>query len=56
LAALTGHRLLFRDGLPVAWLAGGEVEFLTTLDPTAQWQARKLLLRSPSPAILADLA
>jgi hypothetical protein len=32
------------------------VEFLTTLDPTAQWQARKLLLRSPSPAMLADLA
>src|SRR4029077_18523137 len=39
LAALTGNRLLFRDGVPVAWLAGGEVEFLTTLDPTAQWQA-----------------
>jgi ATP-dependent helicase Lhr and Lhr-like helicase len=56
LAALTGNRLLFRDGLPVAWLSGGEVEFLTTLDPTAQWQARKLLLRSPSPAMLADLA
>ena len=56
LSALTGNRLLFRDGLPVAWLAGGEVEFLTTLDPTAQWQARKLLLRSPSPAMLADLA
>ncbi len=56
LAALTGNRLLFRDGLPVAWLAGGEVEFLTTLDPPAQWQARKLLLRSPSPAMLADLA
>ena len=56
LAALTGNRLLFRDGLPVAWLAGGEVQFLTALDPTAQWQARKLLLRSPSPAMLADLA
>ncbi len=56
LAALTGNRLLFRDGLPVAWLAGGEVDFLTTLDPAAQWQARKLLLRSPSPAMLADLA
>jgi ATP-dependent Lhr-like helicase len=56
LAALTGNRLLFRDGMPVAWLAGGEVAFLTALDPTAQWQARKLLLRSPSPAMLADLA
>ncbi len=56
LAALTGNRLLFRDGLPIAWLAGGEVEFLTTLDAAAQWQVRKLLLRSASPAMLADLA
>ena len=29
LAALTGNRLLFRDGLPVASLAGGDVQFLT---------------------------
>ena len=28
LAALTGNRLLYRDGLPVALLAGGEVQFL----------------------------
>jgi ATP-dependent Lhr-like helicase len=56
LAALTGNRLLFRDGLPTAWLAGGEVEFLTTLDAATQWQVRKLLLRSASPAMLADLA
>ena len=32
LAALTGNRLLYRDGLPVALLAGGEVQFLETLD------------------------
>jgi ATP-dependent Lhr-like helicase len=56
LAALTGNRLLFRDGLPVAFLAGGSVDFLTTLDAAGQWQARKLLLRSASPAQLADLA
>jgi ATP-dependent Lhr-like helicase len=53
---LTGNRLLFRDGLPVAFLAGGSVDFLTTLDAAGQWQARKLLLRSASPAQLADLA
>jgi ATP-dependent helicase Lhr and Lhr-like helicase len=56
LPALTGNRLLFRDGLPVASLAGGEVQFLTPLDAADQWAARKRLLRSPSPAQLADLA
>jgi ATP-dependent Lhr-like helicase len=56
LAALTGNRLLFRDGLPVAWLAGGEVQFLATLDAATQWQARKMLLRSATPPLLADLA
>ena len=56
LPALTGNRLLFFDGMPVASLAGGEVQFLTSLDAPAQWQARKLLLRSASPAAVADLA
>ena len=55
LAALTGNRLLFRDGLPVAWFAGGEVRFLTDLDAATQWEARKTLLRSAAPALLADL-
>jgi ATP-dependent Lhr-like helicase len=56
LAALTGHRLLYRDGVPVALLAGGEVRFLETLDESSQWQARKALLRSAVPAPLVDLA
>ena len=56
LPAVTGNRLLFRDGLPVAALARGEVQFLSTLDAAAQWQARKALLRSASPPMLADLA
>src|SRR5271166_2120131 len=56
LAALTGNRLLFRDGLLVASMAGGEVQFLATLEAAAQWQARKTLLRSATPTLLADLA
>ena len=56
LAALTGNRLLFRDGLPVAWLEGGQIAFLAELDAAGQWDARKRLLRSPAPALLADLA
>ena len=55
LAALTGNRLLFRDGVPVASLAGSDVQFLTGLDAATEWQARKTLLRSASPALLADL-
>ncbi len=47
LAALTGNRLLYRDGLPIALLAGGEVQYLATLETKDQWQARKALLRSP---------
>jgi ATP-dependent Lhr-like helicase len=56
LAALTTNRVLYRDGVPIAALAGGEVRFLTALDPAAQWQAHKSLLRSASAPTLADLA
>ena len=56
LAALTGNRVLYRDGLPIALLAGGQVHFLETLDPGSEWQARKALLRGAVPAPLVDLA
>jgi ATP-dependent helicase Lhr and Lhr-like helicase len=56
LAALTGNRVLYRDGLPVALLAGGQVHFLERLDPSGEWQARKALLRGAVPAQLVDLA
>jgi ATP-dependent Lhr-like helicase len=46
LAALSGNRLLYRDGLPVALFSGGEVQFLETLDSAGEWEARKALLRS----------
>jgi ATP-dependent helicase Lhr and Lhr-like helicase len=46
LAALTGNRLLYRDGLPVALLSGGDVQFLESLDAATEWEARKALLRS----------
>ncbi|HKD54132.1 MAG TPA: DEAD/DEAH box helicase [Steroidobacteraceae bacterium] len=56
LPSLSGNRLLYRDGVPLALLAGGEVSFLTDLPPQEQWQARNLLLRRHVPAMLADLA
>jgi ATP-dependent helicase Lhr and Lhr-like helicase len=56
LAALTGNRLLYRDGVPIAVLSGGKVQFLETLDAAAQWEAQNRLLRSAAPALMADLA
>ena len=55
LPALVGNRILYRDGLPLATLAGGEVRFLETLDAAAQWEARNVLLRRHVPAVLADI-
>jgi ATP-dependent Lhr-like helicase len=51
LAALTGNRLLYRDGLPVASLTGRDVQFLGSLDKAVEWEARKTLLRSAAPAV-----
>ncbi|HEY1796170.1 MAG TPA: DEAD/DEAH box helicase [Stellaceae bacterium] len=45
LAALVGNRVLYRDGIPLALLAGGEVRFLDPLPPAEEWPARKALLR-----------
>jgi ATP-dependent helicase Lhr and Lhr-like helicase len=62
LPALTGNRVLYRDGLPVATLAGGEVQFLETLDAATEWEARNALLRrirkapslSPDGAVVSE--
>jgi ATP-dependent helicase Lhr and Lhr-like helicase len=62
LPALTGNRVVYRDGIPVAVLAGGKVQFLVGVDDAAQvdnaaqWEAQKRLLRSPTPPTMADLA
>ena len=56
LAALTGNRVLYRNGLPIASLAGGETHFYETLDAAAEWQAQKALLRGATPPATAELA
>src|SRR5215469_7588405 len=56
LPSLSGNRLLYRDGVPVALLSAGEASFLIELPPQQQWEARNLLLRRHVPAVLADLA
>lgn len=52
LPALTGNRVLYRDGVPVALLVAGEVRFLESLAPEAEWHARNALLRRQVPAVL----
>jgi len=48
LASLTGNRLLYRDGIPIAMMSGGETQFLEQLEPGEEWAARKALLRNPA--------
>jgi ATP-dependent Lhr-like helicase len=50
LSAVTVNRVLYRDGLPVALYAGGEVQFLETLPADEEWAARKTLLRGAMPS------
>jgi ATP-dependent Lhr-like helicase len=54
--SLSGNRVLYRDGIPIAVFAGGEVRFLEKLESKEQWEAQNLLLRRHVPAVLADLA
>src|ERR1700722_4777335 len=55
LSSLAGNRLLYRDGLPVATLAAGEVRYLVDLPAQEQWQAQTALMRRHAPAALEDL-
>jgi ATP-dependent Lhr-like helicase len=43
--ALAANRVLLRDGVPLAVLAGGQTDFLATLDPASEWGARNALLQ-----------
>jgi len=49
LPALAGNRVLYRDGAPVALLAGREVQFLERLAPETEWRTRNELLRKRMP-------
>lgn len=45
--ALTGNRLLYRDGVPIAARVAGEVQALTALDEPTRWEVQKRLLLAP---------
>jgi ATP-dependent Lhr-like helicase len=55
LPALAGNRLLYRDGLPVASMAGGETRFHQTLDAETEWRVHKALTRGSTPGAMAEL-
>jgi len=55
LSSLAGNRLLYRDGLPVATLAAGEVQYLEDLPPKEQWEAQTALKRRHVPIALDEM-
>ena len=46
----------YRDGVPVATLSAGKVDFLTTLDSASRWEAEKRLVRSAARGLLSQLS
>ncbi|MBI2994067.1 MAG: DEAD/DEAH box helicase [Gammaproteobacteria bacterium] len=48
--AAGSHRVVFRNGLPVARQSGRDIEFLQTLDNEQAWQVRNLFARRRNPA------
>ena len=54
LAALTGNRLLYRDGLPIAVYAGKDVRFLEAVDEQSAWDTKNALLRRRIPPALRN--
>ncbi len=53
--ALYSNRVVFRDGITMAALVSGEVQYFEKLEPEQAWELKNLLLRTPAPAGLAAL-
>jgi ATP-dependent helicase Lhr and Lhr-like helicase len=53
--AIYSNRILYRDGVPVAALIAGEVQYFEKIDPEKVWELKNILLRTPAPAELASL-
>ena len=56
LAGLTANRLVYRDGLPVAFLSGRAVELDSDLAGADRWEAERRLMRSSASGLIAGLA
>ncbi|MCB1738665.1 MAG: ATP-dependent DNA helicase, partial [Gammaproteobacteria bacterium] len=46
--AQTGNRILFRDGIAIAWLIAGEEHFVEEPDTATRWRLRQALLNTPN--------
>ena len=47
--ALSGNRVLFANGVPVAVQSGDEVRFLQPVESKSEWEIRNLLIRRQRP-------
>ena len=47
--ALTGSRIMFRDGVPIATLVAREVTLLEEVEPGVEWAMKKMLMKQPYP-------
>ena len=56
LSALTANRIVYRDGIPVATVTGGEVQFLAEIEGPDRWEAEKRLVKSSASGLIAKLA
>lgn len=45
MAAITGNRLLYRDGVPIAWRIAGEFYFAQGIEASEEWKLRETLVR-----------
>jgi ATP-dependent Lhr-like helicase len=55
LPALAGNRIVYRNGLPIAALAGGETRFYQEVDSKLEWRARQELAYGAQSPELTDL-
>jgi ATP-dependent Lhr-like helicase len=56
LPATANNRVMYRDGVPVAFYEGGHVRFTEALEPGAEWDIRNCLLRRNRPVKTASTA
>jgi ATP-dependent Lhr-like helicase len=53
---LSDNRVVYQDGLPIATLSAGKVQFRVTLDTKSQWEVEKRLMRSAARGLLSHLS
>ncbi|HEY2678348.1 MAG TPA: DEAD/DEAH box helicase [Steroidobacteraceae bacterium] len=54
LPSIAGNRLLYRDGMPIATYAAGEIHYSENLPAKEQWEAQTALLRRHAPLAVDD--